>query len=252
LIEVNFFWVGKNFGFLNNIVVKSHLKVGHKPILWLSGERPTNRFWNDIENKMEIKNIDDSNCNINEFLSTGGKPSTASDLWMFYFLYKYGGLYCDLDVFALKEFPNDKWITCIGGNEEDYLSLGVLKAPQGEDIFKECQQKVKKKWGNVKLFNGEYQKFFPNTNPTHGRGLFFPYKWTESYNLVKKMEIPKDCYSISFYTFALNRRMNSIGKKISDLLNRRNEPKNINELNEKWCEKNVETLLGKLWQWLQN
>jgi len=168
-------------------------------------------------------------------------------------LYNHGGLYSDLDIFALKEFPNPEWLTTVGANRGS-ISLGLLKAPPGEEVFRECMIKVRKKWGNVQLFNKEYKKFYGNNNPTHKDGLFFPYKWTNCYNLFRKMEIPKNSLSISFYIFGINAYLKSFRIKISYKVfhHNINLPQNLNELNEQWCEKNKETLLGKLWQWLQN
>ncbi len=67
-LNANFFWHGKNFGFLNNIVIKSHLKVGYHPKIWLSGEKPTNEHWKDIESSVTVIDISEY-FNAEEFLS---------------------------------------------------------------------------------------------------------------------------------------------------------------------------------------
>ena len=30
------------------------------------------------------------------------------------------------------------------------------------------------------------------------------------------------------------------------------KPKSVNELDEKWCKENPETMLGKIWNWIEN
>jgi len=250
-MKVNFFWTGNEFGFIQNIVVKSYLKVGHDPILWLYGKKPSTRFWKDIENQITIKDASSIGSDIHNFLVSGGHPTTAGDIFKFDFLYNYGGLYSDLDAFALKKFPDDKWILCSGEKNRDHLSLGVIKAPPKQKVFLECLSKVKTKWGNVKLFNDEYLKIFGNQSPTHENELFYPYPWNECYRLFRKMDIPKNSYSIHFYGFGLKKHLKNNSKKFSYRLLHSNEPKTLSDLNEKWCEKNSNTLLGQLWKWLQ-
>ncbi len=249
--KVNFFWMGDEFYFIQNIVVKSYLKVGHEPILWLYGKKPSTRFWKEIEDQITIKDADSLEFDMHNFLESGGHPTTAGDIFKFYFMYNYGGLYSDLDAFALKKFPDDNWILCSGETNRERLSIGVIKAPPKQKVFLECLSKVKTEWGNVKLFNDEYLKIFGNITSTHENELFYPYVWDDCYNLFKKMDIPKNSYSIHFYGFGLKRHLKEESKKNSYRLLYPNLPKDLSDLNEKWCEKNTETLLGQLWKWLQ-
>ena len=71
-IEVNFFWRGERFSFLQFLVLKSHLKVGHVPVIWLSGNAPHSSYWKKIEHKIKIKNADD-------VYAVGGAPATVCD-----------------------------------------------------------------------------------------------------------------------------------------------------------------------------
>ncbi len=87
-LNSNFFWYGKNFGFLNNITIKSHLKVGYHPKIWLSGEKPSNEYWKDIESNVTVIDVSEY-FNVEEFLSFGGNIRIASDLWSFHFLHAY-------------------------------------------------------------------------------------------------------------------------------------------------------------------
>ena len=227
---VNFFWRGKDFGFLENIVIHSHKKVGHSPVIWLSGEEPVNDYWNDILNIVKIEKAN-SIFNVDDFLLDQGNFRTAADLWRFNFLLKHGGLYCDTDAFALKKFPSDEWIVCSGEHDPSIMSIGVLKAPPNQKIFEDCIKNVKKDWGNVILFSDLYKKFFGHSNPTHENRLFYPYNYKNFDKLFKKTKIPSDTISIHFYGFMLSK---NYGKKLT-------------KFDRIWCEKNTKTLLGQLW-----
>jgi len=248
LTTVNFFWRGKHtFGFFQQIVIESHIKVGHKPIFWLSGEMPEGENWEKIEKKVTVKTTDNLFFNEDEF-ARDSIPTILGDMWKFHFLYNFGGLYCDTDAFALREFPNDEWILCSGedpnewkalpswNNEIEGLSLGVMKIPPKQSFLLECIEKCKKDWGNVAIFNNIYLKHFGNTSPTHDNNLFYPYKWFEAKKLFEDIQIPKDAYSIHFYGYAINREFKDT----------------INDYNETWCRRNPNTLLGRLWHWLDN
>jgi len=256
LTEVNFFWHGDDFRYIDHLVLKSHLKVGHKPILWFSGKKPDSSFWKETEKNVTIKNAYDV-FDIREFISTGGNHRTAADLWRFHFLYSFGGLYCDTDVFALRKFPDDEWIV---GNEGDpnLLGIAIIKAPANHEIFLECIANIKKPWGNVALFTEFWKKHFGNTNPTHENQLFYPYPWTECSKLLSKQEVPWDSYSIHYAARALGDYLQPTGvirksfMKASFRLLGIKRPKSVGELDENWCKENPETMLGKLWQWIEN
>lgn len=195
-MEVNFFWKGNNFSYLNRLCVLSHISVGHKPIMWLSGDTPKSKYWiNDLP-AVEIRNAD-SIVDVTEFIETGGNFKTASSLWRFTFLFQFGGLYCDTDAMAIKKFPDDDWIISSSVPKEN-LSTGVIKAPPGEIVFHNCISKLKKKWGNVVVFTDEYRKVFGNTDCTHDHKLFYPFSWRDWKQLFIQQEIP-DVYSVHLY-----------------------------------------------------
>jgi len=246
---VNFFWRGKDFGILENMVLKSHIKVGHKPIIWLSGLEPNGFYWNEIQKLVVVKDANEV-CNVEDFLSAGGNFRTAASLWRFNFLFKNGGLYCDCDAFALKKFPDDDWIVCSERNDDTVLSIGVLKAPPKQKIFSDCILNVNNEWGNVKIFTDSYQKHFGHTKSTHNSLLFYPYKWRDCEILFKKTEIPSNVFSIHFYTKALQRNILKSNKGLFDKIHLFKKIRSIEEINESWCRKNHETLLGKLFSWL--
>jgi len=249
--EVNFLWGGDKFNFLQYLVIKSHLRVGHIPVVWISGTIPKGRYWKEIENKIILKNAD-TVYKIDEFLAGGGNLRTAADLWRWNFLYERGGIWCDSDVFALNHFPDDKWIVCAGEEEPDFLSIAVLKVPPKQEIFLYCIKNIDKVWGNVEIFSKAYGKHFGNTNSTHAGRLFYPYKWRESHKLITKGEIPNDCYSIHYWAKSLEDYLKKRPEVLIARVKQKIFPKSIDNFNEKWCKKNPETMLGKLWQWIEN
>jgi len=230
-------------------VLKSHLKVGHVPILWLSGKEPKGPYWDEIQQMLQVKDAD-TVCNVDNFLSTGGNLRTAADLWRFNFLFKNGGLYCDCDALALKKFPDDDWIVCSENNDDMILSIGVLKAPPKQKLFSDCISNLKKEWGNIEIFTKAYLDHFGHTNSTHNSLFFYPYKWKECYKLLSNLEIPDDCYSVHFYTKALEDYLKKRPEVLIARVKQKIFPKSIDDFDEKWCKKNPETLLSRLWLWL--
>ncbi len=246
--DVNFFWCGPNFNFLEFMVLSSHLKVGHSISIWVHGDTPDNEYWENIESKVIIKNADEI-FDTGEFIAKGGSFRTAADLWRFNFLYKVGGLYCDTDAFALKKFPDDDWIVCSAETIPNMLSIGVLKVPAGHPMFLECIDSIKNNWGNIQVFSQIYKKYFGNTNPTHKNELFYPYKWKNFMKIIRKGDIPLNSYSIHFYSNALERYLPNPRSFFARHL--WISPRlHVNELNKEWCENHPDTLLGKLWIWL--
>jgi len=249
MTNVNFFWRGNEFNFLEYIVIKSHIKVGHSPVIWLSEKKPKSKYWNSIEKQITIKNADDI-CNVSEFISGGGNLRTASSLWRWNLLYELGGIYCDTDAFALRKFPEDEWIVCSAKEDPQLLYTGVLKAPPHHDIFLDCISNTKKDWGNVKVFTDAYQKNFGKITSSHEGRLFYPYHWKECYKLLSNLEIPDDCYSIHFYTKALEDYLKKRPEGLIARVKQKIFPKSFKDIDEEWCKKNPETLLSRLWLWL--
>ena len=249
MTEVNFLWGGNRFNFLQNLVIKSHIKVGHTPVIWISGTKPKGDYWKEVENKIVEKNAD-LVYNIEKFLSEGGNYRTAADLWRWHFLYEKGGIWCDSDLFALKHLPSDEWIVCSGEERPNLLSIAILKVPAHQEIFLDCIKNIKKDWGNVEIFSKAYRKFFGHSNSTHQDRLFYPYKWRQCHKLIKKGKIPKDCYSIHYWAKAVEDYLERPDTGIFSKFKQKNFPRNIDDFDEEWCKKNPETLLGRLWLWL--
>ncbi len=203
-LQVNFFWRGNDFTYLNRLCVLSHLSVGHRVVMWLSGETPESPYWiNDLEHV--VVNSADEILDVASFIRGGGNFKTASDLWRFHFLYEHGGLYCDTDAIAIRHFPHDSWIVTSAETDERLLSIGVLASPPRQKLFLECIKNIKSDWGNVAAFTDCYYREFGNTAPTHDKRLFYPFNWTEWPQLFQDLPIP-DCYSVHLYHTMLESR----------------------------------------------
>lgn len=244
--NANFFWSGQNFRFLEYIVIKSHISVGHEVSIWLHGDRPNNEYWKMLEPNVTIKDADVI-FNTSDFISKGGTLRTASDLWRFNYLYQNGGLYCDTDAFALKAFPDTEWIVCSAETIPGTLSIGVLKAPPNHPMFLDCISLIKNYWGNVLVFSQVYKQYFGNAKPTHKNELFYPYKWNEYKKLFKRTTIPLEAFSIHFYSNVLENQLRN-PKTYYDKYFFIMHKLNSTNINIEWCEKHPATLLGKLWK----
>jgi len=184
---VNFFWHGDDFQFLNRLSILSHLVAGHGVKVWLSGQTPESKYWIDDNEGVEIVDahtiVDDS------FLQRGGNVRTLSDLWQFTFLYECGGLYCDTDLIALKAFPNMEWIISRDSeDEEGMFAIGIIKAPKGHLIFKECIANWKPGWNNVNVFTNACKRY--GLGLTHPKEVFHPFSCGQNSQNLKTRGIP--------------------------------------------------------------
>lgn len=193
---INFFWKGDNFDLIHRISVLSYLLYDFKVIIWLSGESPKSEYWIDDYKEIKIKNADNI-ININSFIDSGGNVKTASSLWRFTFLYENGGIYCDSDMIALNNFPNDEWIiVSCELPERDFASTGIIKVPPKQKFLLDCINNIKKEWGNVKVFSEVYKKYYGSPiRYTHNNRLFYPFQWNERSVLFQDLHIPK-AYSV--------------------------------------------------------
>lgn len=196
---VNFFWHGNDFTYLNRLTILSHLNVNHEINVWTTNIVPSVNNKNWISNFKEINFLKASDLiNIDDFIKKGGNVKTASDLWRFTYLYKNGGLYCDTDAIAIKEFPKSNKILTSGEKEDELLSIGVIKLPHGEEFLKKSIENIKYDWGNVRVFSKEYINVYGKIEYTHDKKLFYPYNWNEWDQIFKMKNVP-DCYSLHLY-----------------------------------------------------
>jgi hypothetical protein len=195
--EINFFWSGSDWTYLHDLTIKSHLKVGHIPVLWIHGKQPKSIYWDtDIYNEWCcIRNADDI-IDISGFIKKGGNFKTASSLWRFNFLYEYGGWYSDTDAIAINPWPDEEWVIC--GEDDTTLSTGVIKVPPKQEMFLDMMDDLELEWGNVVVFNKHYEIHHGNTNETIDGKMFYPYSWENWIDLLKIREIP-NVYSVHLY-----------------------------------------------------
>jgi len=194
-IETNFFWRGDDFQFLNRLTILSHLIVGHKVKIWLSGSEPKSKYWIDDIKDIQIENADDI-ADIDTFLKLPrANVRTAASLFRFKYLYKFGGLYCDTDMVALKKFPDNEWI--IVSYDDNVIAIGIIKAPKEHPLFVDCIKKIQARWGNVYIFTKYCGKH--RLKKTHPNNYFYPKSvLNKGKGLLKNTEIPNS-YSIHLY-----------------------------------------------------
>lgn len=181
-MNVNFFWSGDDFQFLNRLAILSHLNVGHHPIVWLYGSEPNSKYWIDDIPEIEIQNAQNI-CSIEKFIksctcSPDKAIRLASDYWRFNFLYEYGGLYCDTDAIALKPFPETDIF--VSDDNNNNIAIGVINISSKSDLMKHCIDNVKSEWINVKMFTDACKLF--NISQTHNWQVFYPWAWNDNFN----------------------------------------------------------------------
>ena len=225
-ICINFFWSGNDFDYINYMCIQSHIKVGHKIIIWLYGDMPTSQYWNNLDfSNIIIVYASDIIFDISSFMKhKDANFRTASALWRFNFLYQYGGWYSDCDAFAIKEWPTSEWVLCSGEEDENLLSIGVLKTPPKEEMFLDMIDNIQYKWGNVKVFNTYFRKHKGNTIKPYNSTDFYPFSWKNWDYMLSDMDIP-DTYSVHLYNTMVQRNMGDV---------------------KKFIDKNPNSLLGKL------
>jgi hypothetical protein len=204
-MNVNFFWSGDDFQFLNRLSILSHLNVGHHPIVWLYGLTPNSEYWIDDIPEIEIRNAQ-TICSIDGFIkqckcSPDKAIRLASDYWRFNFLYEYGGLYCDTDAIALKPFPETDIFVSDDNNTN--IAIGVINISPKSDLMKYCIDNVKPEWINVKMFTDGCKLF--NIVQTHDWKVFYPWAWNDNFNLKNEFrllweEVIPDSISIHIFT----------------------------------------------------
>jgi len=210
-MKANFFWMGDDFQFLNRLAIISHVLVGHEVVVWLSGGVPDSRYWIGDIPEVDIVDANDIVC-VDTFFNLISKGYRSkrfrlvSDLWEFAFLYEHGGLYCDMDVIALKHFPDLEWIiTRDSEDQEECYALGIVKCPPHHPVFKQCISNWKPEWANTRVYTDAIKKY--GLGLTHPKETFHPFscgkhsgylKRTGRSILLREGEIP-DSYSIHYF-----------------------------------------------------
>ena len=236
-IRINFFWYGDNFHYLHYLTLRSHIYVGHDVIIHLHGNCPNSIYWDIISNNIIIKDAE-TIFSINNFLNAGGNIKTASDLWRFHFLYEHGGWYSDCDAVALKPWDiKTEWMLCSGETKENTLSIGVIKSPAGEMLFRECINNIKYNWGNVDVLSKIYKEYKNNnrflTNPVvYDSEYFYPVLWNEYNKLLDDIKIPEKSLSIHLFNTMFEREY---GFENLESLVMQNKNSLLYKLHQKYC-----------------
>ena len=204
---VHMFWTGDNFQYLDRLSVLSHILVGHKPKMWLSGTRPNSPYW--IDDFVEIKNADEV-VDTKSFTSTCGisvplehKVRLASDLVSFYLMYNFAGTYCDCDVIALQPFAGIDKEIFVSDDRGEHYCIGIMATElPGNPIFKESIENICNYWGNLQMFTAVCKKY--GQPITHEDHIFFPYTWKENiygdkFRLVIDNDIYPDSKTIHYF-----------------------------------------------------
>ncbi len=224
-MKVNFFWKGNDFKSWDYLCLKSHLKVNHEIVIWLSGEQPQKTLWNDLikHKNVSIENANDI-INIDKFISDGGNFQTASALFRFKLLYYSGGWYADTDAFAVQSWEDitESWIVASAEENRQILSIGVIKAPAFSPVFLLCLNNIKHNWGNVKMFDKMFNTTYKHWTPNIKNEEWYPWTWknynmlfeNDSLNNFKKNNIR----SIHLYSTMLKRNNIVYGKQPYDCL----------------------------------
>jgi hypothetical protein len=161
---INCFWYGSDFSYLEKLTLKSFIDHGYKVKLWRY-EKDSDL---DIYCPIEVEICDAENVLPLErlFLYTGngdcrkGSIGGFSDLFRYYLLYKFEGVYVDMDCTCLAPFDfSEDYV--IKPHKNCKTVANVLKAPVGSEFLKTCIQLTERFVGKdnkhwvlpVQLFN---------------------------------------------------------------------------------------------------
>jgi hypothetical protein len=231
---INFFWSGDDWSYLHNMTIKSHIKCDHHPVIWVHGNTPRSKWWDDSD--ITVRNADDI-VSISDFMAHGGNFKTASSVWRFMFLYKYGGWYADTDAMAINTWPDQKWVLC--SNYNGMISTGVIKIPSHQDMMITALDNIQYNWGNVKVFNNAYRIQFGHNKETYNGKSFFPFIWKDWRVLINNDDmsswekyVQDDTLSIHLYHTMFERA------EMVDTI-------------DVWIQDNPNTMLGALDRWIK-
>ena len=155
MVIVQSLWVGKQLGDLEINCIKSHLRVGHIFILYI---------YNEVDNIPDGTIIEDARKILNErYLALNNKFGfyPLADIFRFNLMYKVGGIWVDMDMFATRSwedledkeyiFSSERTIqkgAYRNRNKKVISNIGVLKAPKKSGFYYElclrvCSEKFK-------------------------------------------------------------------------------------------------------------
>lgn len=150
------FWIGGNLSNLELLSIYSHVKVGHKVVLWT---------YNDIDNIPKEVLIKDANNILNHKeifcykLGDGkGSYSACSNLFRYKLLLEQGGWWSDIDLVALKPFSfNQEYVFASEIDRKGFCvpTSCVIKVIKNSEVMKFCWENSYKidretlQWGTI-------------------------------------------------------------------------------------------------------
>lgn len=149
-MNVNFFWSGDNFQFLNRLTIITHIVVGHDVKIWLKGKRPDSVYWIDDLPEVEILDANDIYNKVRDKNRNDRELRIFSDLWSFYFLQQTGEYYADVDAIAIDTWPDKDIVLATYG--EPVVAIGVIRLPKNHVVLDKCIKTHRDSWGAVKRF----------------------------------------------------------------------------------------------------
>ena len=207
-MNINFYWNGDDFQYLNRLTLLSHIIVGHHPIIWLEGNRPNSIYWIDDIPEIEIKNAREiyNTCGL---LNKNINVRTISDLFSYYIVYKTGEYYADTDAIAIKSWPDQEMV--IATYDPSVIAIGVFRFPKNYYILDKCIKTHITTWGNVRIFtkivrnagldyNVPIEMFYPihcdnnKSKTTKTRGKF-----------LDNINLPDNCVSYHYYSNSVHK-----------------------------------------------
>ena len=167
-MTINCFWHGTPFCLLEKLTLKSFLNHGYEVKLWVY----------DHLNDIEVPNgviVEDANKvlpfdRLYTYKGNGdcrkGSLGGFSDLFRYYLLYNFGGVYVDMDCTCLNYYNFDEDYV-IRPHKNCKTVANVLKAPEKSDFLKRCIELTEEYVNEdndtwvlpVKIFNSVVEEF---------------------------------------------------------------------------------------------
>lgn len=204
MVEVNSMWIGDNLSTMEILSIKSHLKVGHKYILWTYSDVKNVPYGVVIKNGNEILPSRD----IFAYQTGPGKGSFSAFSNIFrYKLLCNGGWWVDTDVVALKKFEfNEEFVFASELNRKSVAvpTTCVIKMPPNTEIAKVCletasrEDKKTLEWGVIgpKLLGSMIGKFNLSVYVRSSYD-FCPINWFDDF--LVQMQVPEGPYAVHMW-----------------------------------------------------
>lgn len=176
--------------------------------------KDTTKTWIDLNPEYEYRYMDDSQAaefvlqefgkEWHEIFITAPLGVMRGDIWRYMVVYKYGGIYADLDCVCLK--PIDSWINndysliVCPENESDFCQWNFAAKP-GSQIIKNVLDLIKEAFANPDYLNPNFVHAM--TGPTiWTKGIYNALGFNKKYNLIndyKEYNLLPKSVELGFY-----------------------------------------------------